>query len=107
MWFNRRYKAVGLVGTPFYLLTEVLAPAFEVLGIVALVGAIALGLFEPLTFVAMVAAIAFINAALTASAILFEDLQSRSYRKRDLARCCSCTRRSTSSSTGRSSCGRG
>jgi biofilm PGA synthesis N-glycosyltransferase PgaC len=84
MWFNRKYKAVGLVGTPFYLLTEVLAPAFELLGLVALAGAIALGLFQPLTFVAMVAAIAFVNAALTASAIYFEDMQSRSYRKRDL-----------------------
>ena len=84
MWFNRKYKSVGLVGTPFYLLTEVLAPAFELLGLVALAGAIALGLFQPLTFVAMVAAIAFVNAALTASAIYFEDMQSRSYRKRDL-----------------------
>jgi poly-beta-1,6-N-acetyl-D-glucosamine synthase len=84
MWFNRRYKSVGLVGTPFYLLTEVLAPAFEVLGLAALVGAIALGLFEPLTFVVMVAALAFVNATLTASAIYFEDMQSRTYRKRDL-----------------------
>jgi biofilm PGA synthesis N-glycosyltransferase PgaC len=84
MWFNPRYKSVGLIGTPFYLLTEVLAPLFELLGIVALVGAIALGLFQPLTFAAMVAAIAFVNAALTASAIFFEDMQSRSYRKRDL-----------------------
>ena len=84
MWFNRRYKSVGLVGTPFYLLTEVLAPAFEVLGLLALAGAVALGLFQPSTFVVMVAAIAFTNAALTASAILFEDLQSRSYRVRDL-----------------------
>jgi len=32
----------------------------------------------------MVAALAFVNAALTASAIFFEDMQSRSYRKRDL-----------------------
>jgi len=85
MWFNPRYKAVGLVGAPFYLLTEVLAPAFELLGMVALVGAIALGLFQPLTFAVMIAAIAFTNAALTASAVYFEDLQSRSYRKRDLA----------------------
>ena len=84
MWFRRRYGAVGLVGTPFYLLTEVLAPAFELLGLVALVGAIALGLFQPLTFAVLVAAIAFTNAALTASAIYFEDMQSRSYRKRDL-----------------------
>ncbi len=84
MWFNPRYKSVGLIGAPFYLLTEVLAPVFEVLGLVALAGAVALGLFQPLTFIAMVAAITFANAALTASAIYFEDMQSRSYRKRDL-----------------------
>lgn len=84
MWFRRRYGAVGLVGTPFYLLTEVLAPAFELLGLVALFGAIALGVFQPMTFAVVVAAIAFTNAALTASAIYFEDMQSRSYRKRDL-----------------------
>jgi poly-beta-1,6-N-acetyl-D-glucosamine synthase len=84
MWFNPKYGSVGLLGTPFYLLTEVIAPAFEVLGLAALVGAIALGLFQPVTFVAMVAAIAFVNAALTASAIYFEDMQSRTYRKRDL-----------------------
>jgi poly-beta-1,6-N-acetyl-D-glucosamine synthase len=84
MWFNPRYKSVGLVGAPFYLLTEVLAPAFEVLGLVALAGAVALRLFQPLTFLAMVGAITFANAALTASAIYFEDMQSRSYRKRDL-----------------------
>jgi cellulose synthase/poly-beta-1,6-N-acetylglucosamine synthase-like glycosyltransferase len=84
MWFRPRYGAVGLVGAPFYLLTEVLAPVFELLGVVALVGAIALGLFHPLTFAVMIAAIAFTNAALTASAIYFEDMQSRSYRKRDL-----------------------
>ena len=84
MWFNPRYKTVGLFGAPFYLLTEVLAPVFELLGIAALICAIALGLFQPATFLVMVAAIGFTNAALTASAILFEDLQSRSYRKRDL-----------------------
>jgi cellulose synthase/poly-beta-1,6-N-acetylglucosamine synthase-like glycosyltransferase len=84
MWFKPRYKSVGLVGTPFYLLTEVLAPALEVLGLLALAGAVALGLFEPATFVLMVVALAFVNAALTASAIYFEDMQSRSYRKRDL-----------------------
>src|SRR3990170_7069167 len=84
MWFNPRYKAVGLVGTPFYLLTEVSAPAFELLAVGALVASIAFGVFQPLTFFVMLVAIAFTNAALTASAIFFEDLQSRDYRKRDL-----------------------
>ena len=86
MWFNPRYKAVGLLGAPFYLITEVLAPVFELLAIAALGLSLALGLFEPLTFAVMLAAIAFTNAALTASAVLFDDLQSRLYRKRDLAR---------------------
>ena len=86
MWFNPRYKTVGLLGAPFYLITEVVAPAFELLAVVSLVLSVALGVFEPLTFAVMLAAIAFTNAALTASAILFDDLQSRMYRKRDLVR---------------------
>ena len=86
MWFNPRYKAVGMLGAPFYLITEVLAPVFELLAAASLILSVALGLFEPRTFVLMLVAIAFTNAALTASAVLFDDLQSRMYRKRDLAR---------------------
>jgi biofilm PGA synthesis N-glycosyltransferase PgaC len=86
MWFRRSYGSVGLVGTPFYLATEVLAPVFEVLGFVTLALAVGLGVFEPLTFVVMLCAIAFLNAALTACAILLDDVQSRTYRLRDLVR---------------------
>jgi poly-beta-1,6-N-acetyl-D-glucosamine synthase len=86
MWFRPRYGSVGLLGTPFYLFTEVLAPVFEVLAIVALGVAVALGLFDPAVFVVMLCAVAFLNAALTACAILLDDLQSRTYRVRDLAR---------------------
>jgi poly-beta-1,6-N-acetyl-D-glucosamine synthase len=86
MWFNPRYGTVGLVGAPFYLLTEVISPAVELLAIVSLVLSIALGVFELPLFLAVLAAMAFTNAALTACAILFDDLQSRMYRRRDLAR---------------------
>jgi cellulose synthase/poly-beta-1,6-N-acetylglucosamine synthase-like glycosyltransferase len=86
MWFNPRYRSVGLVGVPFYLITEVLAPAFELLAIVLFPIAVALGVFDPVVFGVMVAAIAFMNAALTASAIYLEDLQGRNYRTRDLVR---------------------
>jgi hypothetical protein len=86
MWFNPRYKSVGLLGVPFYLFTEVLAPAVEVLALVSLPLAIALGVFDPKIFLVMVVAIAFMNAALTACAILMDDLQSRTYRTRDLVR---------------------
>jgi poly-beta-1,6-N-acetyl-D-glucosamine synthase len=86
MWFRRRYGSVGLVGTPFYLLTEVLAPVVELVALASLPLALALGVFDARVFAVMVLAIAFMNAALTACAILLDDLQSRTYRRRDLAR---------------------
>ena len=86
MWFNPSYKSVGLVGAPFYLLTETLSPAIEMLALGALVAAVALGLFDVWMFALVVAAMAFTTAALTAAALLLDDLQSRLYRKRDLAR---------------------
>jgi len=85
MWFNPRYRSVGLVGAPFYLVTEVLAPAVELLAIISLPLSVALGVFGPVVFLVMCAAIASVNAALTACAILLDDLQSRTYRKLDLA----------------------
>jgi biofilm PGA synthesis N-glycosyltransferase PgaC len=86
MWFNPRYRSVGLVGAPFYLVTEVLAPLVELVALVSLPVAVLLGVFDPVTFLVVLAAIAFTNATLTACAILFDDLQSRTYRRRDLAR---------------------
>jgi cellulose synthase/poly-beta-1,6-N-acetylglucosamine synthase-like glycosyltransferase len=86
MWFRPKYKSVGLLGAPFYLLTEVLAPVVELVALVTLPIAVALGVFDWHVFVVMVAAIAFLTGALTASAILLDDLQSRVYRVRDLAR---------------------
>ena len=86
MWFNRRYGSVGMVGAPFYLLTEVLSPAVELLALASLAAAALLGIFDLEIFLVVVAAMAFVNAALTAGAILFDDLQSRLYRRRDLAR---------------------
>jgi hypothetical protein len=48
--------------------------------------ALALGLLRPLVFLVTVAAIAFLNAALTACAVLLDDVHSRTYRLRDLVR---------------------
>lgn len=86
MWFRPRYKSVGLVGAPFYLVTEVVAPVFELLALVSLPLALALGVFDLGVFLAMVGAIAALTGALTASAILLDDVQSRTYRLRDLVR---------------------
>jgi len=86
MWFRKRYGSVGMIGAPFYLFTEVLAPAFELLAIATFAVAVALGLFDPGVFVVMLVAIAFLTGALTACAILLDDMQSRTYRVRDLVR---------------------
>jgi cellulose synthase/poly-beta-1,6-N-acetylglucosamine synthase-like glycosyltransferase len=86
MWFNPRYRSVGLIGAPFYLLSEVISPAVELAALASVGLAAALGVFEPLAFFAMLGAMAFTNSALTACAILVDDLQSRLYRRRDLAR---------------------
>jgi biofilm PGA synthesis N-glycosyltransferase PgaC len=85
MWFNPRYRSVGLVGLPFYLVTEVFAPVFEVLALLSLPLALALGVFDLGSFLLVVGAIAFLTAALTAFAILLDDLHSRMYRLRGLA----------------------
>ena len=86
MLFNPRYKTVGLLGMPFYLFSEVLAPVFELAAFASLVAAVALGVFSWTTFVLTLGVIAFANGALTAVAILADDLQSRLYRVRDVAR---------------------
>jgi poly-beta-1,6-N-acetyl-D-glucosamine synthase len=86
MWFNPRYGTVGMVGAPFYVLTEVLSPFVEVIAMASLAVAVALGLFQLDVFLVVLAAMAFVNAALTAGAILLDDVQSRLYRRRELAR---------------------
>ena len=82
---RRRYKAVGLAGMPFYLLSEVLAPVFEVLSVLALVTAAATGLLDPTTALYIGGALAFGTGLLTASAVLISDLAERVLPKRRLA----------------------
>jgi poly-beta-1,6-N-acetyl-D-glucosamine synthase len=86
MLFNPRYKTVGLLGMPFYLFSEVLAPVFELAALASLVAAVAVGVFDWKTFALTLGVIAFANATLTALAIMADDLQSRLYRVGDLAR---------------------
>jgi poly-beta-1,6-N-acetyl-D-glucosamine synthase len=86
MLLNPRYKRVGMLGAPFYLLTEVLAPLFELLALTTLPLALAVGALDWATFALGLGVIAFFNGALTALAILADDLQSRIYRPVDLAR---------------------
>lgn len=88
---NRRYGTVGLLGTPYYVVAEMIAPLFEVLAVVLLPLGIAFSLFDPLDFLLFVGVIAFFSGILTTSALLLDDRSARTYgseryRRRDLAR---------------------
>jgi biofilm PGA synthesis N-glycosyltransferase PgaC len=86
MLFRRRYGSVGFVGVPFFVLSEVLAPVFEVLALTALVAGLVLGSVQLVPTLLMLAALALLNGILTSAAVLLEDRTSRAYPLRDLAR---------------------
>ena len=86
MCFNRRYGAVGLLGMPFYLLSEIVAPVFELLAVTTLfVGAVS-GLVDWWHFAFVTLAITLVNSVFNTGALLMTDLQGRVYHKRGIAR---------------------
>jgi len=85
MFLNPRYGAVGLVGVPFFVVSEVVAPLFECLSVAALVAGVALGTLDVAQLALATAALAFANAVFAATAILLEDQTSRRYRPSSLA----------------------
>lgn len=86
MFANRRYGAVGLVGMPFYVVSEVLAAVFEPLALALLPLGIAAGAFSWQQLLLVLGTIAFTNGMLTSAAVLLHDRSARPYRVRDLAR---------------------
>ena len=83
---NPRYRTVGLIGTPFFLVSEAFAPVFELAGVISLTGAVLLGVFQWQAFVGFLVLITFANALLTSAGIWLEDAANRSYSPRDLTR---------------------
>jgi cellulose synthase/poly-beta-1,6-N-acetylglucosamine synthase-like glycosyltransferase len=86
MMFRRRYGAVGFIGVPFFVLSEVIAPVFELLALVALVTSVALGTLDVEQGLLTLAALALLNGIMTSAAVLLEDRTSRAYPLGDLAR---------------------
>ena len=80
MLLNPRYGTVGMLGMPFYVLSEIVAPIFEILAVVTLVAGAASGLVDWWEFVVLTLAITFGNSALTTGALLMQDLEGRTYR---------------------------
>jgi cellulose synthase/poly-beta-1,6-N-acetylglucosamine synthase-like glycosyltransferase len=86
MMFRRRYGAVGFVGVPFFVLSEVIAPVFELLALAALAASVALQALEIEQALLMLVALALMNGLMTSAAVLLEDRTSRAYPLGDLVR---------------------
>ena len=86
MLLNPRYGAVGMLGMPFYLVTECLAPFFELAAAATLLLAALLGVFDLGEFLAFVATISLLNACFTVAALVGQDRLMREMEWRDLLR---------------------
>jgi cellulose synthase/poly-beta-1,6-N-acetylglucosamine synthase-like glycosyltransferase len=85
MWFNPRYGTVGMLGVPFYVVSEILAPIFEVLAIATLLAGGVTGLIAWSDFAVFTLLVVFANSALTTAALLMLDLEARAYRPSGIA----------------------
>jgi len=86
MWFNPRYGSVGLLGVPYYLVSEILAPVFEAVAIGTLLAGGVAGLIDWWQFAVLTLLITFANSALTTGALLNLDLEAGAYRASGVAR---------------------
>jgi len=86
MMFNPRYGSVGLIGVPYYLLTEVLAPFFQVLSVVVVPIAWLIGDVTLRELALFGLTVAFANGFLTNVAIYLHDVDTRDYPMGDLLR---------------------
>ncbi|MFL5961973.1 MAG: glycosyltransferase family 2 protein [Gaiellaceae bacterium] len=86
MFGNPRYGAVGLIGVPFYFITEVIAPIFEVLSLLVIVVALWLRLVDVTQFFLVLGIMCAATGILSNAAILVDDRTGRSYRISSLVR---------------------
>ncbi len=81
---RKRYGSVGMLGVPYYVLFECLAPLFHVLAIGSLIVAIAIGALSWPVYLAFLGMIVFGTAIPTSVAIGLHDFGYRDYRVGDL-----------------------
>jgi cellulose synthase/poly-beta-1,6-N-acetylglucosamine synthase-like glycosyltransferase len=81
-----RYRAVGLIGVPYYVFFECLAPVFHVISVAAFILAIAIGALGWPVYIAFIGMMAFGTAIPTAVALSLHDMGYRDYRLRHLIR---------------------
>ena len=86
MCFDRRYGSVGLLGMPFYLLSEIVAPVFELMAIATLLAGAAAGLVDWRLFAIVTVLISLANSIFSTGALVMVDQQERVYRARGIVR---------------------
>jgi cellulose synthase/poly-beta-1,6-N-acetylglucosamine synthase-like glycosyltransferase len=80
MCLDRRYGTVGLLGMPYYLLSEIVAPVFEVLAVATLAVGAAAGLIGWWVFALVLLLVSLLNSIFSTGALFQADLESRAYR---------------------------
>lgn len=86
MLFNPRYRGMGLVVLPFYLIFEVFSAVVEIAAVLAFIAGWAAGILSPALVLLFVAAGLGYGAFLTIVSIIVEELTFRRYRRwRDFA----------------------
>ena len=81
-----RYGSVGMLGVTYYALFECLAPLFQVMSLLALIVAIALGTLGWQAYLAFVGIMMFGTAIPTTMSVMLHDASYRDYRMSDLVR---------------------
>jgi hypothetical protein len=81
MTFNPRYGAMGMVGMPYFLLVELLAPVVEIVGVLAVILGLLLGVVN-IQFALLFVVVAYGFAlGLTAFTLALEQWTYRGYGK--------------------------
>jgi len=86
MFLNPKYGAVGLLGMPYYLIGEVLAPVFEILSVLVIPFAILMGIFSWQFFLTFMGIILLTNALTSVECLLIQDIGYRTFSFRDIKR---------------------
>jgi cellulose synthase/poly-beta-1,6-N-acetylglucosamine synthase-like glycosyltransferase len=87
MLFRRRYGSVGLIGMPWYVMFELLAPVIEVLGFVVIPLAWMLGILDHVHMFLFIFVAFFLGALLSVGALALEEMTFQRYaRWQDLLR---------------------
>ncbi len=87
MLFNPRYGTVGLIGMPYFFLFEFLGPVIELLGYVAFIVGLALGVINTAFALAFFLAAVGLGVLLSTAAVFLEELRLERYPSwRDLVK---------------------